>query len=479
MDLDLPQQSASQLGMSRAFTGVSAIANAVASGAVSATEVATDHLERAEASQDRINAFTLIQHKSALASARAVDRRIANGEAVGPLAGVPIAVKDLIDHAGHPNTAGSSFPTAIPTTSSPVVTRLEAAGAVIIGRTGLHEYAFGFSSENHWFGPVRNPWDTTLSPGGSSGGSGAAVSAGIAAAAIGTDTGGSVRVPAALCGVVGLKVTHGRVPLTGIFPLAPSLDTVGPLARNSHDAALVYLALAGYDASDPWSAPQAVSSIGSLESLADVRVGIPHPWVDLPQTATVAASFAAARSELMAAGATVVDLDLPNLEPAAEIEHIAYAEIARVHDERWHSHPDTYGPDVAKRLADAFSVDAVSYVAAQQWRSSVRHIAEEALNRCDFLMTPAVAANVKPIGQEDIEVAGKRVSYRPQLSRYSALVNHTGLPAIALPLDLDGTPPPSIQLIGNRWQEHRLLEMGSALEKLGISRYRRPPAPAQ
>ena len=190
--------------MSPAFTGVSAIANAVANGAVTAVDVVTDHLERATASQDRINAFTLIQHDSALTAAAAVDSRIADGVAIGPLAGVPIAVKDLIDQAGHHNTAGSSFPTTPPTANAPVIDRLEAAGAVIIGRTGLHEYAFGFSSENHWFGPVRNPWDTTLSPGGSSGGSGAAVSSGVAAAAIGTDTGGSVRVPAALCGVVGL-----------------------------------------------------------------------------------------------------------------------------------------------------------------------------------------------------------------------------------------------------------------------------------
>ncbi|MCP3993858.1 MAG: amidase [bacterium] len=461
--------------MSRAFAGVSAIANAVASGAVSVTEVITDHLERAEASQDRINAFTLIQHDSALAAAAALDERIAAGQDVGPLAGVPIAVKDLIDHAGHPNTAGSSFPTVIPTASSPVVSRLEAAGAVIIGRTGLHEYAFGFSSENHWFGPVRNPWDTTLSPGGSSGGSGAAVSAGVAAAAIGTDTGGSVRVPAALCGVVGLKVTHGRVPLTGVFPLAPSLDTVGPLARSTNDAALVYEAISGYDATDPWSAPQPVLPADDLGPIHRVTIGIPHPWVDLPQTATVAASFAAVRSDLQAAGATVIDLDLPDLTPAIEIEHIAYPEVAGVHNERWHSYPETYGPDVAKRLGEVFDVDPAVYVAAQQWRSRTRYVAEQA--PCDFLLTPAVASSVKPIGQEDIEVAGKQVSYRPQLSRFSALVNHLGVPALVLPLDMDGSPPPSVQLIGRRWQEQHLLAMGSALEKLGISRYRKPPEP--
>jgi Asp-tRNA(Asn)/Glu-tRNA(Gln) amidotransferase A subunit family amidase len=479
VDLDLPQQPTGHLGMNSGFRSVAAIAQAVATGALSASDVVADYLSRAAASQDAINAFTLFQQDSAMAAAASIDERVAAGEDAGPLAGVPIAIKDLIDHAGFPNTAGSSYPTSIPTASATVVVRLQAAGAVIIGRTGLHEYAFGFSSENHWSGPVRNPWDTALSPGGSSGGSAAAVSADVAATALGTDTGGSVRVPAALCGVVGLKVTHGRVPLTGVFPLAPSLDTVGPLARSSHDATLVYLTIAGYDAADPWSAPRPVIAPEAPESLPDVTVGIPHPWVDLPQTDSVAAAFAAARSELSAAGVNTVDLDLPDLVPAAEIEHVAYPEVALVHHERWHNHPETYGPDVAQRIGEVFDIDPTAYVEAQQWRARVRHVAEEALTHCDFLMTPAVAANVKPIGDEEIDVAGKMVSYRPQLSRYSALVNHTGLPAITLPLDMTGTPPPSVQLIADRWQEHRLLEMGTALERLGVSRYRQPPTTGQ
>ncbi|MDJ0665564.1 MAG: amidase [Acidimicrobiia bacterium] len=457
------------------FKSVSAIAHAVAGGAVSASAVVADHLERSERSQERLNAFTLLQHDAALAAAARIDAQVASEEPVGPLAGVPVAVKDLIDHAGFPNTSGSSYPTAIPERSATIVDRLETAGAVIIGRTGLHEYAFGFSSENHWFGPVHNPWDTALSPGGSSGGSGAVVSAGVAAAAIGTDTGGSVRVPAALCGVVGLKVTHGRVPLRGVFPLAPSLDTVGPLARTSHDAALVYMAIAGFDPDDPWSAPKPVLSPEAAEPFQELTVGIPHPWVDLPQTATVAAGFANARGELSAAGAKVIDLDLPDLKPGTEIEHIAYPEVAVVHHERWHSRPETYGPDVSQRLSEVFDIDPLAYVAAQEWRARVRHTAEAALQQCDFLLTPAVAAAVKPIGEEEIEVAGKQVSYRPQLSRYSAVVNHTGLPAIVLPLDLDGAPPPSVQFIGRRWEEHRLLQLGAELERIGISRYRRPP----
>lgn len=455
--------------------GVAAIARAVSTGNVTAAEVVANHLADAQALQPTLNAFTYLDFGRAMETAAAVDERVRNGEAPGPLAGVPIAVKDLIDHADRPNTLGSSLPPAFPTSSAPAIARLEEAGAIIIGRTGLHEYAFGFSSENHWFGPVRNPWDVTLSPGGSSGGSGAAVAAGTAAAALGTDTGGSVRVPAALCGVVGLKVTHGRVPLTGVFPLAPSLDTVGPLARDVADTALTYLAIAGHDPGDPWSAPRKVEAPGEPAHLQDLTLGVPHPWVDLPQTDEVKESFATALDALAAAGVRLLHLDLPHLVPAAELELSVYPEVAVVHRDRWHDHPESYGPDVGRRLGEVFDIDPLDYVRAQEWRARLRHSAESALNGCDALLTPAVAARRKQIGVETIEMGDKLVSYRPQLSRYSALVNHTGLPALTLPLDRDGVPPPSIQIIGRPWEENRLLEIGAGFESAGLSRFRTPP----
>ncbi len=455
--------------------GVAEIARAVSAGEVTATDIVASHLARAESVQPTLNAFTYLDTERAMEAAADVDKGVRGGTIPGPLAGVPIAVKDLIDHVDRPNTAGSSLPPVIPTSSAPAITRLEEAGAIIIGRTGLHEYAFGFSSENHWFGPVRNPWDVTLSPGGSSGGSGAAVAAGIAAAALGTDTGGSVRVPAALCGVVGLKVTHGRIPLIGVFPLAPSLDTVGPLARNVADTALTYMVIAGHDPRDPWSAPRKVETPGKPARLEDLTLGIPHPWVDLPQTEEVAESFAAALDALATAGVHLLQLDLPRLVPAPELELSVYPEVAIVHRDRWHDHPDSYGPDVGKRLGEVFDIDPSDYVRAQEWRALLRHTAESALINCDALLTPSVAASRKQIGIETIEMGDELVSYRPQLSRYSALVNHTGLPALTLPLDRDGVPPPSIQIIGRRWEESRLLEIGYGLENEGLSRSRTPP----
>ncbi len=454
---------------------VAGIARAVSAGEVAAVDVVATHLERSRRSQSTINAFTYLDDDTALEKAGQVDAAVAAGKDAGALAGVPIALKDLIDHTGRPNTLGSSLPPTIPIESATVVSRLEHAGAVIIGRTGLHEYAFGFSSENHWFGPVRNPWDLTLSPGGSSGGSAAAVAARTAAAALGTDTGGSVRVPAALCGVVGLKVTHGRAPLTGVFPLAASLDTVGPLARNVTDATLVYLAIAGHDPRDPWSAPRPAPSPGAASRLEEMTFGVPHPWVDRTQADEIATAFDRALRDLVAAGATVVHLDLPALVPADELELSVYSEVALVHTERWKQHRDSYGPDVAERLSKVFEIDPFDFVRAQEWRARIRHTAEEALNRCDVLVTPAVAADRKPIGEENIFIGGKYSSYRPHLSGFSALVNHTTLPALAVPLDQDGVPPPSLQLIGRRWEEHRLLEIGKALEETGVSKYRTPP----
>ena len=222
------------------------LAAAIRRREVTAREATAHYLDRSRRLQPELNAYTEIAD-GALEKADAIDEEIRLGHDPGPLGGVPIAIKDLIDQNGVTTTCGSGFYRHRAERSATVVRRLEDAGAIIIGRTGLHEFAFGFSSENDWFGPVRNPWDTDTSPGGSSGGSAVAVAAGLTAGAIGTDTGGSVRVPAALCGVTGLKVTHGRVPLTGVFPLASSLDTVGPLGRTAEDVEALYEVMAGHD----------------------------------------------------------------------------------------------------------------------------------------------------------------------------------------------------------------------------------------
>ncbi len=443
--------------------------------AVTVRELVTAYLDRSQASQDRLNAFTLIDRQQALFRAELIDRRLFEREEAGPLAGVTVALKDIIDQKGLPTTAGSSFYRNVPSHSATVVERLEAAGAIVIGRTGLHEFAFGFSSENHWFGPVRNPWDTTTSPGGSSGGSAVAVAAGLSAVAIGTDTGGSVRVPAAVCGTVGLKVTHGRVPLTGVFPLAPSLDTVGPLARTVEDAALVYAVMAGHDPSDPYSLIEPVKTPDPAGGVKGLIVGVPHPWVDKRVDPPLRAAFDAALGRLAGLGAEIRHLEDEFVQPPGMINEAVYSEVAVVHGKWFPSRADEYGPEVADRLGPAMGVTVAVSVDAKQWRQDLREHTFDLFRECDVLVTPAVAGNRKEIGSDSVVVDGTEVGYRSAFATFSALVNHAGHPALVVPIHEAGDPPPALQLIGPDWSEHRLLEIGMAMERAGVVRFRPPP----
>ncbi len=449
-------------------------ARLVRSGEVAATEIVTHHLDRAEASQPTLNAFTTLDRDRALAQAAAVDRTVAKAGDPGPLAGVPVALKDLLDQRGLPTTAGSAFYSAVAASDSPVVERLSGAGAVIIGRTGLHEFAYGFTSENPWFGPVRNPWDPATSTGGSSGGSGAAVAARLATVAIGTDTGGSVRVPAAMCGVTGLKVTHGAVPLTGVFPLAPSLDTVGPLARCAADLALVLEAIEGWDSSDPWSRPR---PLGSDTAMArPLRIGVPGQWLaSAPIHPGVRADFDLSCEAVAGQGHDVIEVDAPFLEPPGLMAELHGPEAAAVH-EKWFGDADRrYGDDVRSRLEAAFALSRADHLRARAWRSGLRTTSAGLFEQVDLLATPTCGIARKVIGQDLVEVSSGQVHHRPPLSWFSSLVNALGVPAIAIPLSgLAGDPPPSLQLIGPPWSEHLLLAAAASLEEAGIAGFRPP-----
>lgn len=397
---------------------------------------------------------------------------MAAGSDPGYLAGVPVALKDLIDQAGIATTAGSSFLRQPAEENAAVVDRIEAAGGVIIGRTGLHEFAYGFSSENEWFGPVRNPWDPATSPGGSSGGSAAAVAAGIAPVGVGTDTGGSIRVPAGLCGLVGLKVTHGRVPLHGVFPLAPSLDTVGPLTRTVDDAAIAYSVLAGFDTRDRWSVDQPVDQ-PTEERLDELRVGIPHPWVDRAVAPEQLTGLEHALAALRAAGATVEDVGESSLDHRT-LPPGSYAEVAAVHREWFEAHPERYGEEVSQRLRAITNVSAEEVAEADRWRTAVSAGFDRLLARFDVLLTPTTVARAKQIGVDHLDVGEGDEPYRPALSWFTPLVNQAGLPAIAIPVEAGGVSglPPSIQLIAPKWGEATLLGVARALERAGLVSHR-------
>lgn len=419
----------------------------------SAVERVSSALDRAHASQDSINAFISLDDDAALQRAEAVDR----GEVTGPLAGIPIALKDLIDHEGRVTTCGSAFYANTATSTAACVSRLEDAGAVIVGRANLHEWAFGFNSENEHWGPVRNPWDLNTSAGGSSGGSGAAVAAGITPIAIGTDTGGSVRVPAALCGTYGLKVTYGAIPLDGVFPLVPSIDTVGPLADSMTNIDLAYRAMSG--------------DTREATALTKLRFGIPEPWYDDgPIEQDVDEAFRGAIAAIRELGHEVHPIDMPDVRPSRHLIG-AIAEVATVHRE-FRDQGMTYSRAVEERISGVEAVTESEAAEGRAWQQIIRQRFADAFATVDFLLTPACASTRKIIGNDMI---GDQ-NHRTVLSYFSAVVNHALHPALAIPIADSGGPPASLQVIGALNSEPDLITLGHALETAGIGSFE--PAPS-
>jgi aspartyl-tRNA(Asn)/glutamyl-tRNA(Gln) amidotransferase subunit A len=293
-------------------------------------------------------------------------------------------------------------------------------------------------------------------------------------AALGTDTGGSIRVPAALCGIFGLKVTHGRVPLSGVFPLASSLDTVGPMARSVGDLAQVYAAIAGDDPTDPWSVPRPVPGPADAEPLRALRVGVPVPWALDDIDAAVRDAFTTALDRISAAGATVAEVPALELEPPHLDAESMAPEVASVHRLWFTDHPDRYGTEAAARIEQAMAMSLDDHLEGRRWRVRIRNGMRRALTGFDVLATPTVAAMRKPIGQSAMMVNGRPTGYRKALSQFTALVNNAELPALAMPIAVAGQPPPSMQLIGPSWSEAKLLGIGLALESADIVAFTAP-----
>ncbi len=395
--------------------------------------------------------------------------------AMGQMAGVPIAIKDIIHHAGHTTTCGSKFYRHEATDSATVIKRLEAAGAVIIGRTGLHRIRVRVLLGE----PLVRGGSEPLEPGDVAGrligGSAAAVAAGIVPVALGTDTGGSIRVPAGLCGIYGLKSTHGRVPITGVFPLIESLDTVGAFARNIGDLATTYRVLAGYDDADPWSVPDSVAVPRPISRLGGLRVGVPQPWVEsAPMESDVRRAFEHAIASLEGIGASVTEIRNPFFSMPGMIGPTLAAEVAALHGDWYNDPAKEYGPDVAERIGAALETPLNDIVDANRWRSALTNTFLETFDHVDVLITPTVPARVKRIGEDTMTFDGQDHFYRKVFSWFSALVNHAGLPALAAPLVGPGDPPPSLQIIGPPWSEDRLLEIGQRLEDHNIIGFRAP-----
>jgi len=431
---------------------------------VSPLELTEACLARIETVEPRLNAFVTVTADLARAQARDAEGEIAAGRYRGPLHGIPVAVKDLFATKGIRTTAGSRIlATWIPEEDATVVRKLREAGAVLLGKLGLHEFAYGISSVNPHFGDVHNPWDTTRMPGGSSGGSAVAVVAGEAYAALGSDTGGSIRIPAALCGCVGLKPTYGRATLFGAVPLAWSLDHPGPLARTVRDVAIATQAISGHDPRDPISADRAVPDLlaGIERSARGLRVGVPtdHVWEECD--AAIARAVRAAIETLAGAGADVREIRWPRAtEYAKAASAILGIEARAYHEGAFPGRAAEYGPLVRARLASQGDVDADTYARSMRLLLEARAgAADRDLDGVDVLAMPTV-----PTRAWTIEEA-KEIGRPSEWTRVTRIFDLTGQPAISVPCgtDPDGLPV-GLQFAGRMWDEATVLRAARAYE---------------
>lgn len=427
------------------------------SKALTSVEAVELCLERIAADNARLNAFILVLADEARAAAKRADWERANGIDRGPLHGVPVSVKDLFDVKGTVTTAASRVREGIVATGdAPAIAQLRRSGAVIIGKTNLHEFAMGPTNEDSAFGPVRHPVDDTRVSGGSSGGSAVSVVAGMALASLGTDTGGSIRIPAAACGLVGLKPGYGELGADGVVPLSRTLDHVGPLTRTVSDAWHMLHVLRDRKPEGPLS-PAALETI---------RIGVPRRYFCDLLDDDVRAAFERSLDALRAAGASVTDIDLADVELVAPVyTHIVFGDAAAYHATALESVPEKYTPNVRQRLEMARYVRAEDYVRALDGRRALRATVDAHLAHLDAVALPTLPIVAPTIGQATVELAGQVHPVRNVMLRLTQLFNITGHPAITLPNGSSATGLPyGLQLAGRHNQTDALLRLAHAVE---------------
>jgi aspartyl-tRNA(Asn)/glutamyl-tRNA(Gln) amidotransferase subunit A len=444
------------------FRSITELAPLLAARAITSEALTEACLAEIAAKSEPLHAFITVTGDEALDRARALDRELAAGCCRGPLHGIPISLKDLIDVGGVPTTAASKVRQGhVASKDAPVTARLREAGAVFVGKTNLHEFAFGTTSEDSAYGAVRNPHDPARSPGGSSGGSAVSIVTGMSVASIGTDTGGSIRIPSAACGTVGLKPTWGEVPCDGVVPLSESLDHVGPLARCVADAWLLYLILRGDRSAALWPLP-------ARPDVRGLRLGVPRPYfLDLVDD-QVRQRFAESLAWLRQAGAETVDVVIPH---AAEIGtiylHTSLPEASAYHASAIEQHPELYTPNVRLRIEMGRYLLAEDYVRAQRGRNVLRAEVDTALAGCDALVMPTLPIAAPLVGANLVDIAGKQEPVRSMMLRLTQLFNLTGHPAISLPMAQTAAGLPcGMQLVGRRHATEALLGLASACETL-------------
>ena len=448
--------------------GAADTAAAVLDKRVSALEAVRTSLTRIEQANPVHNAFTAVLAERALGEAARVDAVVAQRRDPGPLAGVPFGVKDNYDVAGRTTTAGSIVNAAHPPAGEDavLVRRLSRAGAVLVGTQTMDEFAYGFTTENAHFGAVRNPLDPTRSAGGSSGGSAAAVAAGLCAFALGTDTNGSIRVPASFCGVFGLKPTFGRLPRTGTFPFVHDLDHPGVFARSARDLALVYDAIQGHDCGDRACARRrAEPTLAGLDEPFAGRIGVLKGWFheladDQGRDAVALAAAALGGGDpAILAGASAA-------RAAAFI--LTCASGGELHREALRARASDFDPATRDRLLAGALIPASWVLRAQRVRAAFYQQVEEAFGRFDLLLAPATPCTAPMLGQATIRVRGEDVPARPNIGLLTQPLSFVGLPVVAAPVH-NGPMPIAVQIIAAPWREDLALRAAAGLERAGVA----------
>jgi aspartyl-tRNA(Asn)/glutamyl-tRNA(Gln) amidotransferase subunit A len=441
---------------------------------ISPVELTQAYLDRIAQVNPRLNSFITITADKALQQARQAEEQIQRGELHGPLQGIPLALKDLYETRGVRTTAGSKFFTDnFPSEDAVTVQKLESVGAILLGKLNMHEIALGVTNVNPHFGPCRNPWDTALITGGSSGGSGAALAAELCMGSLGSDTGGSIRIPASLCGVVGFKPTYGRVSLRGVIPLSWNLDHAGPMARRVRDAGLLLQAIAGYDAYDPYSANVFVDDyLDALDGgVRGWRVALADDEFFNAQTdPEVHRLVHEAANVFSNLRASVEAVPFPQAREAAMANGLMTpSDAAAFHRQRLSEHPEYFGDDVRQRLQTGAAYTSTDYILARRTQTLLRHQFTQFFEKYDLLLTPTTVVPAPSIeGPDAVEQAR-------MLTRFTAPFNLTGLPALSLPCGFTRQGlPVGLQIVAPPWTEARILRAAYAFEQATEWHLRRP-----
>jgi len=437
-------------------------------------------IDRIEALDPRLHTYITFRPEQALKEARDAERDITLGRYRGPLHGIPMALKDLYDSAGLRTTYGSKiFEDHLPQQDATTLARLKEVGAVQLGKLNLHEFAYGPTSINPHYDTARNPWNLSCIPGGSSGGSGSAVGAGLVGFSLGTDTGGSVRIPASLCGIVGLKPTYGRVSRYGIFPLSWALDHVGVMTRSVEDAALVLQVIAGQDPKDPTTVDQPVPDYRTASLSIDIRglrIGIPTSFFcDLVEP-EVSQAVQLAIDALKELGVETIPVSLPLWDHAPTASSLILgSEATSVHRKWLKTHRDLYDPVVRERLLIGFFITAEQYLLAQRMRSLLCHQMHQLMQQVELIAMPTTPISAVPIEQTTYLLNGSEHQVVSLLTRHTRLANLTGQPAASIPCGFTKTNLPiGLQLIGRPFEETIVLKAASAYESATDWHIRRP-----